>query len=206
MGANGQLGFQDIVGRSQALQHITLMLKQIANTPLNTILLLGETGTGKDLFAKVLHDESPRAGHPFVEINCTAVPETLLEDELFGHEAGAFTDARRSREGLVSTANHGTLFLNEIADISIGMQVKLLRLIEDRMYRKLGSVEELESNVRIIAATSGDLESLVRSRQFKVDLYYRLNVFPIHIPPLRERTEDTLPLAHHFLKQYSEMY
>ncbi|MDH3601608.1 MAG: sigma-54 factor interaction domain-containing protein [Candidatus Tectomicrobia bacterium] len=174
MGANGQLGFEAIVGRSQALRHITLILKQIANTPLNTILLLGETGTGKDLFAKVLHDESPRAGYPFVEVNCMAVPETLLEGELFGHEAGAFTDARRSREGLVSTANHGTLFLNEIADISMGMQVKLLRLIEDRMYRKLGSVEELESNVRIIAATSGDLEHLVRSRQFKVDLYYRV--------------------------------
>jgi transcriptional regulator with PAS, ATPase and Fis domain len=206
MSAVTRLGFDDIIGCSHSLQHIIRLLKRIANTPLNTILFLGETGTGKDLLARVLHDESPRACHPFVEVNCMAVPETLLEGELFGHEAGAYTDAKQSREGLVCTANRGTLFLNEIADISIGMQVKLLRLIEDRTYRKLGSVQELHSDLRIIAATSGDLESLVRSRQFKMDLYYRLNVFPIHIPPLRERVEDTLPLAHHFLHHYAAMY
>ena len=206
MSTTKQFGFDDIVGCSRSLRQIILMLKRIANTPLNTILFLGETGTGKDLLAKVLHDESPRGTHPFVEVNCMAVPETLLEGELFGHEAGAFTDARRAREGLVSTANHGTLFLNEIADISIGMQVKLLRLIEDRTYRKLGSVEELQSDVRIIAATSGDLERLVQTRQFKMDLYYRLNVFPIRIPPLRERTDDALPLARHFLQHYAQMY
>jgi two-component system, NtrC family, response regulator AtoC len=154
----------------------------------------------------VLHHESHRAKYPFVEVNCMAVPETLLEAELFGYEAGAFTDAKRARDGLVSKANRGTLFLNEIGDISIGNQVKILRLIEDRVYRKLGSVEELGSDVRIIAATSRDLESLVRSRQFKVDLYYRLNVFPIHVPPLQERTEDVLPLAGHFLQHYGAVY
>lgn len=206
MEAVKQLGFADIIGSSKAMQHITQMLRQIANTPLNTLLLLGETGTGKDLFAKVLHQESHRARYPFVEVNCMAVPETLLEAELFGYEAGAFTDAKRARDGLVSKANRGTLFLNEIGDISIGSQVKLLRLIEDRVYRKLGSVEELGSDVRIIAATSRDLESLVQSRQFKVDLYYRLNVFPVHVPPLRERTEDVLPLARHFLQQYGAVY
>jgi two-component system, NtrC family, response regulator AtoC len=206
MDAVKQPGFADIIGSSQAMRHIVQMLQQIANTPLNTLLLLGETGTGKDLIAKVLHHESHRAKYPFVEVNCMAVPETLLEAELFGYEAGAFTDAKRARDGLVSKANRGTLFLNEIGDISIGSQVKILRLIEDRVYRKLGSVEELESDVRIIAATSRDLDSLVRSRQFKVDLYYRLNVFSIDVPPLRERTEDVLPLAQHYMQQYGTVY
>lgn len=198
--------FEDIVGCSKAVKHITQMLKRIANTPLNTVLFLGETGTGKDLFAKALHYESSRASHPFVEVNCTAVPETLLESELFGYEAGAFTDAKKARDGLVSKANHGTLFLNEIGDISVGSQVKILRLIEDRVYKRLGSVEEIESDIRIIAATSRDLDRLVQSGQFKADLYYRLNVFPIHIPALRNREEDVLPLACHFLKYYADSY
>lgn len=198
--------FEDIIGSSKALGHITHMLQRIAHTPLNTVLFLGETGTGKDLFAKVLHHQSARAKHPFVEVNCMAVPETLLEAELFGYEAGAYTDAKKTHDGLVSKAHHGTLFLNEIGDVSIGSQVKILRLIEERIYRRLGSVEERESDLRIIAATSRDLEGLVRTQQFKVDLYYRLNVFTVHIPPLRERTEDILPLARHFLRHYGTVY
>lgn len=198
--------FEDIIGCSKVVKQTTQMLKRIANTPLNTVLFLGETGTGKDLFARALHYESSRASYPFVEVNCMAVPETLLESELFGHEAGAFTDAKKARDGLVCKADHGTLFLNEIGDISIGSQVKILRLIENRIYKKLGSVDEIESDVRIIAATSRDLEQLVRSGQFKVDLYYRLNVFPMNIPPLRERLEDVVPLAIHFLKYYADLY
>jgi two-component system response regulator FlrC len=169
-----------------------------------TVLLTGESGVGKDVFARQIHLQSPRANKPYVAINCAAIPETLLESTLFGYERGAFTGANKTQEGKFEAANGGTLSLDEIGDLPIELQAKLLRVIQDRMVERLGSNKSLEVDVRIVAATNRDLASQVASGKFREDLYYRLAVFPIAIPPLRERMDDVVPLAELFLERYGQ--
>jgi len=190
----------DILSKSPVMQKIFDILPQIARSSSN-VLILGESGTGKELVARALHEISDRSKGPFVAINCGALPDTLLEAELFGHKAGAFTDAKKDREGRFASAENGTLFLDEIGDISPAMQVKLLRVIENKSYEPLGSSKSLKTNVRIIAATNRDLERLVHTGAFRDDLFYRLNVVKITLPALRERMEDLPVLADHFVQK-----
>lgn len=187
-----------IVGSSPALQH-TLQLASIVAPTDSTVLLYGETGTGKELFASLIHDLSRRAGGPFIRLNCAAIPEGLLESELFGHEKGAFTSAVAQRVGRFEAANHGTLFLDEIGDIPLNLQSKLLRVLQEQEFERLGSTHTIRVNVRVICATNRDLSNLVEEQMFRMDLFYRINVFPITLPPLRERREDIAPLARHFI-------
>jgi two-component system response regulator PilR (NtrC family) len=177
-------------------------IKSVATTN-STVLITGESGTGKELAAKAIHVRSPRAEEPFVSINCGAVPETLLESELFGHLKGSFTGATANHKGLFEVAHRGTILLDEIAEMSPTMQVKFLRVLQEKKIRRIGSTEELEVDVRILAATNKDLERGVQDRSFREDLFYRLNVIPIHMPPLRERREDIPILATHFLAKAS---
>ena len=170
------------------------------------MLIPGETGTGKELLARAIHYNGPRAARPLVEINCSALPENLLEAELFGYEAGAFTDARTPKPGLLEAANGGTLFLDEVGDLSVNLQGKLLRVLEDKRVRRLGSVRDQEVDVRIIAATHVDLYQAATDGRFRQDLYYRLSVLPIHLPPLRERGDDILLLAGSFLDRFAAQY
>jgi two-component system response regulator HydG len=167
-------------------------------------LITGESGTGKELVARAIHAESRRASGPFVAVNCAAMPETLLESELFGHTKGSFTDAKTSREGLFVVANGGTLFLDEIGDMPLGMQVKLLRAIQERRVRPIGGSEEISFNTRIITATNRDIDSDVDEGRFRPDLFYRLNVVRVAVPPLRARGNDVIQLAHHFLSRSAE--
>jgi len=187
-----------IVGSSPALQH-TLELASIVAPTDSTVLLYGETGTGKELFASLIHDLSRRAGGPFIRLNCAAIPEGLLESELFGHEKGAFTSAIAQRVGRFEAADHGTLFLDEIGDIPLNLQSKLLRVLQEQEFERLGSTRTMRVNVRVIAATNRDLSNLVEEQMFRMDLFYRINVFPITLPPLRERREDIARLARHFV-------
>mgnify|MGYP001236544108 CR=1 FL=1 len=170
------------------------------------VLVLGETGTGKELVARALHVDGPRRDKPFVELNCAALPAQLLESELFGHERGAFTDARERKLGMVETAEGGTLFLDEIGDMDVGLQAKLLKLLEEKTVRRIGSLREQRVNVRIVAATHRPLETLVHEGRFRADLYFRLRVVQLHLPPLRERGQDILLLARHFLKYHAARY
>ena len=184
--------FRSLVGSSRAIQHVRKMVEQVAESEAN-VLILGESGTGKEVVARNLHYHSSRRGRPFVPVNCGAIPADLLESELFGHEKGAFTGAISAREGRFEMAEGGTLFLDEIGDMSLAMQVKILRVLQEKTFERVGSNASLTTNVRIIAATHRDLESAIREGGFREDLYYRLNVFPIEMPPLRERLED-IPL------------
>jgi transcriptional regulator with PAS, ATPase and Fis domain len=177
--------------------------RRVAASPGTTVLIGGETGTGKELFARGIHAHSAVADEPFVAVNCSAIPETLLEAELFGHEAGAFTDARTMRPGLVEMARRGTLFLDEIGELPLALQPKLLRLLEERTVRRLGGSKEIPVRCRIIAGTNVQLERAVSLRRFREDLYYRLNVVRIELPALRERPGDILPLAEHFIREFS---
>ena len=186
-----------IVGSSPALQHALQHASIVAPTD-STVLLYGETGTGKELFASLIHDLSRRAGRPFIRLNCAAIPEGLLESELFGHEKGAFTSAIAQRVGRFEAANHGTLFLDEIGDIPLNLQSKLLRVLQEQEFERLGSTRTIRVDVRVIAATNRDLSELVEEQMFRMDLFYRINVFPITLPPLRERREDIARLARHF--------
>ncbi len=190
--------FDDIVGGSKAMQRIFDMIMRVADSDA-TVLVTGESGTGKELVARALHDRSSRAAAPFVAINCAAMPESLLESELFGHVKGAFTDARGGREGLFTQASKGTLFLDEIAEMPVGMQAKLLRALQERTVRPVGSNEEVPFDTRIVAATNRDLEVEIAERRFREDLFYRINVVHIDVPPLRARGDDVLTLAQHFL-------
>jgi formate hydrogenlyase transcriptional activator len=187
-----------IVGSSPALQQALQLASIVAPTD-STVLLYGETGTGKELFASLIHDLSRRAGGPFIRLNCAAIPEGLLESELFGHERGAFTGAIAQRVGRFEAANHGTLFLDEIGDIPLNLQSKLLRVLQEQEFERLGSTHTTRVNVRVIAATNRDLSELVEQQMFRMDLFYRINVFPITLPPLRERREDIARLARHFV-------
>jgi DNA-binding NtrC family response regulator len=191
-------GLDSMLGGSRVMLELFEHIKAVAATN-STILITGESGTGKELAAKAIHVRSPRAGEPFVSINCGAVPETLLESELFGHLKGSFTGATANHKGLFEVAHRGTILLDEIGEMSGTMQVKFLRVLQEKKIRRIGSTEEIEVDVRILAATNKDLEREVHEKAFREDLYYRLNVIPIHMPPLRERREDIPLLASHFL-------
>jgi len=193
----------DLISKSPSMQRIFSILPDIAQSDSN-VLLLGESGTGKELMAKAIHEQSERSKEPFVAVNCGALPETLLESELFGYTAGAFTDARKDRAGRFAAAEKGTLFLDEIGDIATPVQVKLLRVLQERKYEPLGSTVPVEADVRVVAATHRDLESLMRDGTFRDDLYYRLNVVKLFIPPLRERQEDIPILIEHIIEQFND--
>ncbi|MGZ5133726.1 MAG: sigma-54-dependent transcriptional regulator [Flavitalea sp.] len=197
----GTYNFNDIIGNSSILKEVVTLAKRIAPTDTN-VLLLGETGTGKEVFANAIHTNSKRSGKPFIAINCSAFTKELLEGELFGHKAGAYTGATKDKKGLIELANDGTLFLDEIGELSIDLQSKLLRVIENGEFIKLGDVKTTRVSVRIIAATNRDLVRSIEDGSFREDLYYRLNVFAIQLPPLRDRIEDIGALAKHFLYHY----
>lgn len=197
------LTFKDILGRSRAIKKIIASIEKIS--ALDTVVFIqGETGTGKELIAKAIHNLSPRASKPMVTINCGALTETLLDSELFGHAKGAFTSADTETRGLFEAAEGGTIFLDEIGEMTLGTQVKLLRVLQDGEIRKLGSTVSKKINVRIITATHRDIESLIDEGKFREDLYYRIHVFTIYTPPLRDREDDILLLAENFLKEFSE--
>ncbi len=196
-------GFGEIIGESPAIQRIFALLAQVAPTE-SSVLVTGESGTGKELIARSIHRRSRRAGGPFVAVNCSAIPESLLESEFFGHTKGAFTDAKADRTGLFAKANHGTLFLDELGDLPLPMQAKLLRALEERVIRPVGSDREQSIDVRLVSATHRNLEAAIESHQFREDLYYRVNVIQIELPPLRQRGNDILLLAQHYLKQFSQ--
>jgi len=198
-----EFGFEAIIGESGAMAAAKDMLARIASSPASTVLLTGETGTGKDLAAKAIHYNSDRCSKPFVNITCSALPEQLLESELFGHERGAFTDARQQKRGLFETADGGTIFLDEIGELSLGLQSKLLRFLEEKTFKRVGGLTDIRVNVRLVAATNRDLEDEVKSGRFREDLFYRLQVMPITLPPLRDRSGDIERLAHYYIDRYS---
>lgn len=193
-------GFQGLIGENAAFRAAVARARRVAEHPATTVLVQGETGTGKELFARAIHRASSNSGEPFVAINCSAIPEALLESELFGHERGAFTDARTAKRGLLEVAAGGTMLLDEVNELPMKLQPKLLRVLEERRVRRLGGVEEYDVRCRVVAATNVDLAQAVPEGGFREDLYYRLNVFRIEIPPLRERGEDVELLAMHFLE------
>jgi formate hydrogenlyase transcriptional activator len=197
----GEMDFEGIVGQSSALRHVLNLVETVAPSD-STVLLLGETGTGKELIARAIHDRSRRKDRTFVKLNCAAIPTGLLESELFGHERGAFTGAISQKVGRLELADQGSLFLDEVGDIPIEIQPKLLRALQEREFERLGSTRTKKVDIRLVAATNRDLEKMIESREFRSDLYYRLNVFPIRIPPLRERPEDIPLLVRYFAQKY----
>jgi formate hydrogenlyase transcriptional activator len=197
---NSGIDFEGIIGKSSGLRRVLRLVETVARGD-STVLLLGETGTGKELIARAIHSHSPRKARPFVKLNCAAIPTGLLESELFGHERGSFTGAIAQKIGRLEVAHQGSLFLDEIGDITLELQPKLLRVLQEREFERLGSTRTQKVDVRIVAATHRDLEGMILEKLFRSDLYYRLNVFPIHVPPLRERPEDIPLLAHHFVQQ-----
>ena len=194
--------FRNIVGSSRPMQAVYEQITQVAPTN-TTVLIRGESGTGKEMIAHAVHYSSPRAAKPFVKVSCGALPETLIESELFGYEPGAFTDARAQKKGRFELAHGGTLFLDEVGELSLSTQVKLLRVLQEREFERLGGIHPIKVNVRLIAATHKDLEEAVKQGTFRGDLYYRLNVFTLYLPPLRERRPDILLLVDHFVQKYA---
>jgi DNA-binding NtrC family response regulator len=192
-----------IVGNSPAILEVKALLQRVAKSPASTVLLTGESGTGKDLAAKVLHYQSDRATRPFMNITCSALPETILESELFGHERGAFTDARSQKRGLFESADGGTVFLDEIGEMAPSLQARLLRVLEDKTFKRVGGVVDIHVDVRVIAATNRTLQDEVRKGRFREDLFYRLNVLPIMLPPLRGRADDVPALVGYFVDAYN---
>ena len=195
-------GFPELIGKSAPFKKVLSDITQIAQSDA-TVLIRGESGTGKELVARAVHVGSPKKNGPFLAVNCAAIPETLLESELFGYEKGAFTGAQKRRLGRFELANNGTLFLDEIGDLSLAMQAKLLRVLETRTFERLGGTEQIKVNIRLIAATNRDLEARTKSGEFREDLYYRLNVIPIKLPSLVERKDDILLLADHFIQKFA---
>jgi DNA-binding NtrC family response regulator len=195
-----------IIGESPPMRAVKALLKKIASTPASTVLLGGESGTGKDLASRSLHYASDRATGPFMHITCTALPESLLESELFGHEKGAFTDARQQKRGLFERAQRGTVYLDEIGDMTPALQAKLLRFLEEKAFKRVGGADDIKVDVRVIAATNRDLEEAMRKGTFREDLYYRLNVLPVIMPPLRERTGDVSLLAGSFVDAFNREF
>ncbi len=191
--------FEGIIYKSKIMETLLQMVQKVAQNNIS-ILVTGESGTGKELIARLIHSHSPRKHYPFVPVNCGALPENLFESEIFGYERGAFTGATHTKPGLLEFTNQGSFFLDEIGDLSLNLQVKLLRMLEEKKIRRVGGTKEIELDVRIIAATNKSLENLVEKKLFREDLYYRLNTMKIEIPPLREHPDDILPLAHHFLR------
>lgn len=192
---------KDLVCESKAMKEILRLVHRVAKQQDTTVLITGESGVGKEVIARYLHSISPRKDHRFVAINCAAIPATLLEAELFGHEKGAFTGATSRKKGIFEVAQGGTVFLDEVGDLPLEAQAKLLRVLQEKTIQRVGGTEEIPVNVRIVAATNQDLEQLVKTNKFRLDLYYRLNVFPLYIPPLRERPEDIIPLTEFFIKR-----
>jgi len=199
-------GVDAIVGASPAVQTLRSLLARVARSPASTVLLTGETGTGKDLAAKVIHYNSDRAGGSFVNITCSALPEQLLESELFGHERGAFTDARQQKRGLLETADGGTVFLDEIGEMTPALQAKLLRFLEEKTFKRIGGLSDIKVDVRVVAATNRELREEIRTGKFREDLFYRLQVMPIALPPLRERRGDVPLLASYFVDRYNREF
>jgi two-component system, NtrC family, response regulator AtoC len=199
-------GYHEVIGPSSKMTELMSFVRKVAASEATTILLQGESGTGKDLVAKAIHYESSRQEKPFVAINCSAIPETLMEAELFGHEKGAFTDAKQMKKGLFEVADGGTLFLDEIGELSPLLQAKLLRVLEDQVIRRVGGVRDMQVDVRVIAASNRDLEKAVREGHFRQDLYYRLAIIAIFIPSLRDRKEDVLPLVEFFIDRYNRKF
>jgi DNA-binding NtrC family response regulator len=199
-------GFDRIIGHCAAMQEVTNTARKVATVPFATVLLTGESGTGKELVAHAIHLASANAKEPFVEVNCAAMPETLLEAELFGFEKGAFTDAKQRKRGLFEVASAGTFFLDEIGEMTPNLQVKLLKVIEERTFRRLGGTAPLSVQFRLIAATNADLQERMAAGAFRRDLYYRLNVFTIHLPPLRERDTDVLLVTEHFIRHFNREF
>jgi DNA-binding NtrC family response regulator len=200
------LGVDAIVGGSPVMQSVKGLINRVASSPASTVLLTGETGTGKDLAAKAIHFGSARAARPFVNITCSALPEQLLESELFGHERGAFTDARQQKRGLFETADGGTIFLDEIGEMTPGLQSKLLRFLEEKTFKRVGGLADIRVDVRVVAATNRDLEREVKAGKFREDLFYRLQVMPIALPSLRERKGDVIMLANYFIDQFNREF
>jgi Nif-specific regulatory protein len=192
----------NIIGNSNEMQEVYDLIRQVADSD-TTVLLRGESGTGKELIAHAIHYASSRSHKPLIKVNCAALPETIIESELFGHEKGAFTGALHQRKGRFELAHGGTLFLDEIGDLSMMTQIKLLRVLQEKEFERVGGIETIKTDVRIVAATNRNLEELITKNRYREDLYYRLNVFPMHIPPLRERKTDILLLADHFIEKYS---
>jgi DNA-binding NtrC family response regulator len=195
-----------IIGQSRVIAEVKALLRKVAASPASTVLLTGESGTGKDLAAKVLHYQSSRASHPFMNITCSALAETILESELFGHERGAFTDARQQKRGLLESSDGGTVFLDEIGEMAPSLQAKLLRFLEEKTFKRVGGVADVQVDVRVIAATNRHLEDEVKKGRFREDLYYRLNVLPIVLPPLRACTEDIPLLVHYFVDAFNREF
>ena len=197
---------REVIAESGPMREVLNFVRRVAASEATTILLEGENGTGKDLVAKTLHYQSLRQAEPFIAINCAAIPETLLESELFGYEKGAFTDARAQKRGIFELADKGTLFLDEIGEIPLMLQAKLLRVLEEQCFRRLGGLKDIQLDLRVIAATNKNLREAVKEGAFRQDLYFRLNVIQIVIPPLRERPEDILPLARFFIEHYNRKF
>jgi len=198
-----EYSFENIVSKNEKMQNMFDVIKKVAQYK-STVLISGESGTGKELVARALHYNSDRSQNPFIPVNCGAIPENLLESELFGHAKGAFTDAIRTKKGLFEEADGGTLFLDEIGELPLQLQVKLLRVLQEGEIRRIGESKPIQIDVRIVAATVKDLTKEVNEGRFREDLFYRLNVLPIHIPPLRERKEDIPLLIHHFIQKYDQ--
>lgn len=197
---------QEVIAESRAMREIMTFVRRVAASEASAILIEGENGTGKDLVAKTLHHQSLRRSEPFIAVNCAAIPETLLESELFGYEKGAFTDAKTQKRGIFELADKGTLFLDEIGEIPLVLQAKLLRVLEEQTFRRLGGLRDIEVNLRVIAATNKNLREAVREGAFRQDLYFRLNVIQISIPPLRERPDDIMPMTRFYMRHYNRKF
>jgi DNA-binding NtrC family response regulator len=201
-----RFSFENIVGESESIRSAVALMKKIAASPASTILFQGESGTGKDLFAKAIHFHSARAEQPFLAVNCAALPEHLVESELFGYEKGAFTDARQQKKGLLELADGGTVLLDEIGEMDLGLQAKLLRVLEEQSFKRVGGVQDVHVDVRVIASSNRELKKMVEKEKFRQDLFYRLNVITISLPPLRERGEDVKLLSRHFVESYGAAF
>ncbi|TDI82234.1 MAG: AAA family ATPase [Caldithrix sp.] len=197
---------EKLIGESLAIKKVVTTAEKIARNPSLTTLITGESGTGKEIVARLVHNAGPSTKQPFVDINCSAIPENLLESELFGYEKGAFTGANNRKQGLFELANGGTIFLDEIGNISTNFQAKLLKVVENKRFRRISGLEEIKVSTRIVAATNVNLDEAVRNGNFREDLYYRLNVYRINLPPLRERGEDSIILAQHFVDHFNQEY
>ncbi len=196
----------EMVGISPGMKRVKELILMVSKVEKTPVLIIGETGTGKELVANAVHCSSRRSGMPFININCSAIPENLLEAELFGYEKGAFTDARQTKKGILELADGGTIFLDEIGDMSLGLQPKLLRVLETHNFRRIGGLRNINIDVRVVAATNRNLKSLIKEGKFREDLYYRLNVMTIPIPPIRDRKEDILPLVERFIREYARAF
>ncbi len=197
--AMGFEAFSGMVGGSEGFKSLTSLVSTVARTPRTSVMIVGETGVGKELIANAIHSLSNRSRQPFIKLNCSAIPSTLLESEIFGYDKGAFTDARQDKPGLFELAHNGTIFLDEIGDMDLRIQPKLLQVLENRAFRRVGGIKEIPVDARVIVATNRDLEAMVRDKTFREDLYHRLKVIVVNVPPLRERKEDIIPLAEHFM-------